>query len=113
MAVQKTQGFGLGEFEGARGRIDQRFISLHSHNFGKKHVMRSQGADVNNAAFDIQGRFCYQGRVHFGCFFRRQLHCLELVDIAARLYAAPVRGARQALRGEVDDEFFVPADNAV
>ena len=101
------------EAETARGRVDIIGIDLHGDHLGQKHVVRTQLKHLPHAALDAHGRLFDDRRGDLERLAGRKAHFAEFVVIAARTYAAPVRGTGQTAGREVDDELAGAADNPV
>ena len=85
------------EAETARGRVDIIGIDLHGDHLGQKHIVRTEGHHLPHAALDAHGRLFDDRRRDLQGLPGREPHFAEFVVIAARTYAAPVRGTGQTL----------------
>ena len=112
-AVGVNDRAGAFEAETPRSRVDIGGIDLHGDHLGQKHVVRTQLKHLPHAALDAHGRLFDDRRGDLERLAGRKAHFAEFVVIAARTYAAPVRGTGQTAGREVDDELAGAADNPV
>lgn len=112
-AVRIDDRLGALEAEAPRGGVDESFVGLDAHDLCQEHVVGAERQDLPHAALDVDGRFGDDGGLDALRGDGREAHLAELVEVASRADAAPVRCACEGAGGEVDDECPRAADDGV